>query len=225
MNLCGNNFKKTNCDGPKCFNSWHNYIKDVVDNNSSLTKFAATKDKKEIDGSVPLGDQEGKFYGANIHGAKFLTVHYKPPYYQKDYPVTINPPWYGKPYEATYMNRTKVKNEPPVKTYKNLYFYSIPQYKYEKYEPIINTLTGSELHKDELLYRNESCNKTKNDMIEGFDDTQSNYPIFLKNFSNKPFYIEDAEKLEKKFYLSSTLFKIFVVFVVFFFIYYFLKNY
>ena len=72
------------------------------------------------DGSTPL-----TWYGAEIND-----VNAKPNYFERVYSNIVLAPWLAERYEYTYMNRTKVLNEPPIQTYKEIRLHSIPQDKY-----------------------------------------------------------------------------------------------
>lgn len=77
-------------------------------------------------------------YDSGLYGAEILPAEVYSPYYERNFSDILIAPWLGQSQEATYMNRTKVLNEPPVKTYKEIKLVSIPLDKYEKYEGIEN---------------------------------------------------------------------------------------
>lgn len=83
-----------------------------------------------------LGSYEGAFANdeATTYGSEFAEVEYNPPYYERMIKGVFIRPWLGQNMERTFMNRTKVLNEPPVKTYRELLFAPIPQEKYETVE-------------------------------------------------------------------------------------------
>lgn len=82
-------------------------------------------------GSIPYSEAgEGTANGAEFKSVKTLT-----PYYERTNSYIVIAPWLAQKEEATFLNRLKLRNEPPVKTYKELEFRSIPQQKYMNYRP------------------------------------------------------------------------------------------
>lgn len=68
----------------------------------------------------------------SVYGAEFMPVEMHTPYYERMLTETVKVPWLAQDMERTFMNRTKVLNEPPVQTYKELKLSSIPQQNYEQ---------------------------------------------------------------------------------------------
>lgn len=114
------------------------YNKFMDNNKHSLTHLDG------LSGSVPLGTEIGSSshkVDINMGGAEFKNVEYKTPYYEYTITERIVPPWLGLEQEKTFMNYIKDKNEPEVKTYKNIKLNPVSTRKYESYKPIINTTT------------------------------------------------------------------------------------
>ncbi len=94
-------------------------------------------------GSVSLTELEGlpgapepvNDCGSTFHGAKFMKVKYMyTPYYERLVSEIVPVPWIAEPEEATFMNRQKAANEPPVQTYAQLQLSAIPADNYETVE-------------------------------------------------------------------------------------------
>jgi hypothetical protein len=80
-----------------------------------------------------LGGLEGSDE-EDVYGAEFMPVDMHTPYYERMISQTVEVPWLGQDMEQTFMNRTKILNEPPVQAYKELKLSSIPQQNYESVE-------------------------------------------------------------------------------------------
>lgn len=70
----------------------------------------------------------------SINGAQFKTINYKTPYFETKVYKKIKPPWLARQCEGTFMNRTKILNEPIVSTYKELLLSPISGNNYETIE-------------------------------------------------------------------------------------------
>lgn len=86
-------------------------------------------------GSVSLTDLEGlpgapepvTDCGSTFHGAKFMKIkHMYTPHYERLVSEIVPVPWIAEQEEATFMNRQKAANEPPVATYTQLQLSAIP---------------------------------------------------------------------------------------------------
>ena len=108
---------------------------DESDNGASLTHLGGLSGAPALPTVDSYGG--GGLYSSGIYGAQFKTIHKPTPYYDRNIPVTIVAPWLAQKQEATFMNRIKEKQEPPVKTYKDLKLSSIPDNMNEIYEPVI----------------------------------------------------------------------------------------
>ena len=84
---------------------------------------AALNEIGDISGMRPLTSPS---YTETPRGGKFKEVNLIPHHFQVDYDRTVLAPWLGYKAEWGSMNRLKVKNEPPVKTYRDLKFLHIP---------------------------------------------------------------------------------------------------
>ena len=118
-------------------------------------KMTAPCSKDTIGGSpesMAKGHMRGNGIGINAYGvqssmpnpgAQFKDINCKrdPHHYEKVETVTQVAPWnpIAIAHEATYMNRIKALNEPPVETYRELELSSVPADNYEEYEPMIYT--------------------------------------------------------------------------------------
>lgn len=109
-----------------------------------------------LEGAVPLDTIEG-----SVYGAEFMPVDMHTPYYEKMLTTTVAVPWLAQNEEATYMNRLKELNEPPVQTYRDLKLSSIPQEIHAGLEGFNDGLEGFDTS------------------IEGFNAGQ-NYDLFFK---------------------------------------------
>jgi hypothetical protein len=71
-----------------------------------------------------------------IQGAEFVSIDDMlcTPYFQTTVTEKVKVPWLAQKEEATYLNRWKAMNEPPVKSYRELRFFAPSQEKYEKVE-------------------------------------------------------------------------------------------
>ena len=128
-----------------------------------------------LSGTVPSNSPD-----ANLYGALFIPVDRPAPAGEIMLHATVDPRWLGQKYEGTFMNRTKARNEPPVKTYQDLQMFPIPQ---DNYESTLNMRAESvpyaEIKKPpirNLLYKipktgNQSC-------VEHFDCQTMNNPIY-----------------------------------------------
>jgi hypothetical protein len=84
-----------------------------------------------------LGNIQGNYENDQYqtYGAQFMpTLDMHTPYYERMITVQRNVPWLGQEMEKTYMNQTKVLNEPEVQTYKNIKLGSINGNNYETIE-------------------------------------------------------------------------------------------
>lgn len=79
-------------------------------------------------------DDKGRGDDELLYGACFKPIKYKPKYYEKIIKYKANSPWLGSPFEGTFMNAFKRNNEPPVKTYKDLVLWPIPNYRFDSVE-------------------------------------------------------------------------------------------
>jgi hypothetical protein len=79
-------------------------------------------------------DDKGRGDDEILYGACFKPIKYKKPYYEKFVKYQMISPWFGSPYEGTFMNAFKRGNEPPVKMYKDLVLWPIPQNKFDMIE-------------------------------------------------------------------------------------------
>lgn len=66
-----------------------------------------------------------------IEGAYIRNVEWTLPYYSRLVQDTRWVPWLGQRHECTYLNRTKVLNEPPVLDYDTIQLEPIPSSLYE----------------------------------------------------------------------------------------------
>ena len=80
-----------------------------------------------------LGGLEGSEF-ESIKGAEFMPVDMHTPYYERMTRETVEVPWLAQDMERTFMNRTKVLNEPPVQTYKELKLSHISPQSHESVE-------------------------------------------------------------------------------------------
>lgn len=119
-------------------------------------------------------DGDGSNYEGTVYGAEFHEVHHKPPYYESMIMERVEAPWLAQGQEWTFMNRTKVKNEPVVKTYKDLKLSPVSNENNELYKPMINTATM----KRPKIYT--PCNKCTNnnygscdinELVENFEQS------------------------------------------------------
>jgi hypothetical protein len=79
-----------------------------------------------------LGNLEGMYDGnQDAFGAEFSTIYPKRKYFEKLDKQYVRVPWLGQNCESTFFNRTKVLNEPPVLSYKDLKLTSISQVPYQ----------------------------------------------------------------------------------------------
>lgn len=78
--------------------------------------------------SVALNEQH------KYTGAEFKEINNIPTYFQVDPTYTVIAPWLGQNAEATFMNRTKELDQPPVRTYVDYQMSSIPQLDYGEYK-------------------------------------------------------------------------------------------
>lgn len=102
-----------------------------------------------------LGNLSGySKYSPATYGSSFKEVYYKIPYYETVVREIVVPPWLAQHQELTFMNELKRRNEPPVKTYRELKLGSIPAKQHAEYEPIIYT-----------------------DVVEGFGNHFNNYVL------------------------------------------------
>jgi len=79
-------------------------------------------------------DDKGRGDEETLYGACFKPIKYKKPYYETYVKYQMVSPWFGSPYEGTFMNAFKRGNEPPVKMYKDLVLWPIPQDKFDRIE-------------------------------------------------------------------------------------------
>ena len=71
----------------------------------------------------------------DLYGAAFMTItDMHTPYYDRMITQDQNRPWFGQSMETTYMNNTKILNEDPVLTYKELKLSNIDSNNYESVE-------------------------------------------------------------------------------------------
>lgn len=118
---------------------------------NSLTELPKLEGSPE---SIVKGHMRGNGIGTNAYGlqssmpnpgAQFKDVSCEarfknPHHYEKVETVTLVAPWnpIAIASEATYMNRIKRLNEPPVETYRELELSSVPADNYEEYESPIS---------------------------------------------------------------------------------------
>lgn len=79
-----------------------------------------------ISGTVPFNSTESNNYGAVI-----VDLNQPKPANEILLKAVVDNRWLGQKQERTFLNNTKRLNEPPVKTYRELALYSIPQNNYE----------------------------------------------------------------------------------------------
>jgi hypothetical protein len=182
-----------------------------------------------LSGAIPSNTDEG-----SIYGAAFMPVKAdNPPWYEVWSDDIVIAPWLAQRQEATYMNRTKVLNEPPVETYKELILSPIPQEKYEKYEPIINTLEApswtDRYGKPEHFYTVgagiNDIDKLKsfatNDLGKIQSIIEKDDPVYLY-FNDKNKYREQFGQFdyqESKNYVFKIICMIFTVVLIFYILY------
>ncbi len=77
-------------------------------------------------------DNTGRGDPEVLYGASFKPIKYNPGYYSTTIPYLAVSPWLGTPFEGTFLNATKRANEPPVKTYRELSLFPIPNNRYKK---------------------------------------------------------------------------------------------
>lgn len=83
-----------------------------------------------------LGNLQGYDYdGSKTYGAEINDIEITPKFYEKTETKFLKRPWLAESAEVTFMNNTKLLNEPPVQTYKDIQLTAIPQQKYESVEP------------------------------------------------------------------------------------------
>jgi len=80
------------------------------------------------------GSVDANLYDGTVYGAEFMPVEMHTPYYERMTRETVEVPWLGQEMEQTFMNRTKVLNEPPVQTYKELKLSSVSPIAFETLE-------------------------------------------------------------------------------------------
>lgn len=105
------------------------------ENKSSLTHIGDLPGAPALPAVDSYGD--GGIYASTIYGAQFKEVQKPTPYYERNIPVTVTVPWLAEEQEKTFLNNTKEKQFPPVKTYRDLELSPIPDQKYESYVPTI----------------------------------------------------------------------------------------
>lgn len=92
-----------------------------------------------------IGNIDGYEEDQPIYGASFDTIHLKPSHFETTFTEIVEAPWRGQKAEGTFMNRTKVLNEPEVETYKYLRLSPAPSGRYEIYEGFGNEMEGKYL--------------------------------------------------------------------------------
>ena len=84
-----------------------------------------------LDGLAGVSDKDQY----DLYGAAFMTIDdMHTPYYDRMITQVQNRPWFGQNMETTYMNNTKILNEDPVMTYKELRLSDIDSNNYETIE-------------------------------------------------------------------------------------------
>ena len=106
-------------------NKLYNYLNN---DRTSLTHLG------RLSGAPDTNYNEMSSYGGNNYGASFKQINKEKPYFHVLLKEKVIAPWLAQKQEATFMNRTKVKNEPEVKTYADLELTPISDLNYEKYE-------------------------------------------------------------------------------------------
>jgi hypothetical protein len=92
-------------------------------------------------GLLPGGPDTDSNAQDNEYGAQFKSVNYKTPYYQLFVHERVKVPWLAAKCESTFMNRIKEKNEPPVKSYKDLLLSPLP---YDNYGRVVEDFVAEE---------------------------------------------------------------------------------
>ncbi len=153
---------------------------------NSLTELPKFKEPKDVISGSPESMARGPMrcngIGINAYGLqssmpgmgaqfKDISCKIKPKHYEKVERVTLVAPWnpIAIAHEATYMNRIKRLNEPPVETYRELELSSVPADNYEEYEPIIYT------EEEPVKIPSLNCHNT----IEGFSNKENNYVYLI----------------------------------------------
>ena len=101
-----------------------------------------------LEGSIPPNKEDG-----SIYGAKFMPVTMHTPYYERMTTQTVNVPWLAQDMEKTFMNQTKVLDEPEIKAYRELKLSNVPQQMYENVEKTGETIEGFGENTQGLIFK------------------------------------------------------------------------
>ena len=92
-----------------CIAKW-NKLRKFYDNKQDTTSLTHLNG---LEGSIPIDEK-------SLYGAEFMPVDIHTPYYERMTTETVEVPWLAQWQEQTFMNRTKVLNERPVKEYQEI---------------------------------------------------------------------------------------------------------
>lgn len=135
-----------------------------------------------------LGNISGYYNDGNsVYGAEFNEIPALTPYYERVVHYTDQKPWIGQNMDKTYMNYSKMMNEDPVLTYKQLEFTAPPEDNHE----IIENFENFENSKNIENFESRTCGncapkKTVLNENNSFytNNTPSNIDNFDKDLNN-----------------------------------------